>query len=119
MDLDLETRQKICQLVAGLIISDDILDAKEEAFIDRLIESFGIEGGRDVVFPLVDDEEAATQLKELPRGAQDQAFELLLEAACVDGQIVPEERTYLGTLAGALGITDADLDARLAKRLKG
>ena len=33
--MDTETRQKICQLVAGIIISDDILDETEEKFIDR------------------------------------------------------------------------------------
>ena len=35
--MDQTTRQKICQLVAGIVITDDVLDEKEEAFVDRMI----------------------------------------------------------------------------------
>jgi uncharacterized tellurite resistance protein B-like protein len=117
MELDLETRQKICQLVAGIIISDDILDDKEEAFIDRLIKSFDLETGRESLFPLVDSNEAAAQIRELPSPARDEAFKLLIEAACADGQIVPEEREYLQTIAAALEISNDELEKRLAAEL--
>jgi uncharacterized tellurite resistance protein B-like protein len=117
--MDATTRQRICQLVAGLVIADDILADKEEAFLDRMIERFGIEGGRDVVFPLVDRDEAAAQIKQLDRSAQEEALRLLIEAACVDGQIQPEERDYLGAIAKALELSDADLEKRIASGLKG
>src|SRR5690349_17020083 len=107
MDLDLETRQRICQLVAGIIIADDILDDKEEAFIDRLIKSFDVgESGRDVIFPLVDRNEAANQIKALPMPAQEEALRLLIEAACIDGQIAPEEREYLKAIADAVEVSE-------------
>src|SRR6476620_1645905 len=102
--MDLETRQKLCQLVAGIIIADDILDEREEKFLDRLIASFEIEGGRDAVFPLVDRDEAAAQIKQLPKDAQDEGMRLLIEAACLDDQIAPEEREYLLAVAKTLEI---------------
>lgn len=116
--MDIETRQKICQLVAGIIIADDILDEKEEAFVDRLIKSFGVgESGRDVLFPLVDRDEAAAQMKALPKEAQDEGMRLLIEAACVDGQITPEEREYLKAIADALGLDQGGLAKRVAAQL--
>jgi uncharacterized tellurite resistance protein B-like protein len=116
--MELGDRQKICQLVAGIIIADDILDAQEEAFVDRLIASFGVgESGRDVIFPLVDRDEAAAQIKELPQDAQSEALRLLIEAACIDGQIAPEEREYLKSIATALEIPDATLAKRVADQL--
>lgn len=116
--MDTETRQKICQLVAGILISDDILEEKEEKFIDRLIHTFGVgESGRDVLFPLVDHDEAATQLKALPAEAQEEAMKLLIAAACIDGQVAPEEREYLKTMAGALGIANGILEKRIAHQL--
>jgi uncharacterized tellurite resistance protein B-like protein len=115
--MDLETRQKLCQLVAGIIIADDILDEREEKFLDRLIAGFEIEGGRDAVFPLVDRQEAAHQIKQLPKPAQDEAVRLLIEAACLDGQIAPEEREYLKAIGAALEIPDAVMAKRVASQL--
>ena len=117
--MDLAARQRICQLVAGIIIADDILDDKEEAFLDRMIKGFGIDDpAREVVLPLVDHNEAAQQIKELPPAAQ-KALRLLIEAACVDGQIVDEEREYLLAIGNALGVADAELEKRIASGLAG
>src|SRR5689334_8007567 len=111
--MDEATRKKICQLVAGIIIADDILDDKEAAFIDRVIQSFDIDDpSRAVIFPLVDHNEAAEQIKELPRQAQEQALSLLIEAACADGQIVAEERDYLRAIASALAVSEQELERR-------
>lgn len=116
--MDLGTRQKICQLVAGIIIADDLLDEKEEAFVDRLIKSFDVgESGRDVIFPLVDRDEAAEQIKEMSKEAQETALQLLIEAACVDNQIAPEEREYLKAIADALDVPEATLARRVAEQL--
>ncbi|MGE0871103.1 MAG: TerB family tellurite resistance protein [Kofleriaceae bacterium] len=116
--MDEPTRKKICQLVAGIIIADDILETKEEAFIDRVIKSFGIDDpSREVIFPLVDHKEAAEQIKELARPAQEEAVRLLIEAACVDGEIVPEERDYLRAIGAALLISEAELARRIEREL--
>jgi uncharacterized tellurite resistance protein B-like protein len=115
--MDLDTRLKICQLVAGIVIADDILDASEEKFLDRLLQSFGIESGRDAVFPLVDRDEAAAQMKAMAKEGQDEAMRLLIEAACADGQIAPEERDYLRAVGDAIGLPAHELAHRVADKL--
>ena len=42
--MDKELAKKVCRLVAGIIVSDDDLDAAEDAFIDRMLARFGIPG---------------------------------------------------------------------------
>jgi uncharacterized tellurite resistance protein B-like protein len=112
--MDAATRQRICQLVAGLIISDDILDAKEEAFLDRMIKSFGIDDpAREIVLPLIDHTEAAAEIKQLDKDAQNAALTLLIEAAYLDGTIVDEEREYLRAVARAIGLSDGELEQRI------
>lgn len=116
--MDLSTRQKICQLVAGIVITDDILDEKEEAFVDRMIAKFGLESAnRDVIFPLVDGKEAAEEIQLLPKDVQEQAFGLLIEAAAADGEVVPEERAYLQSVADAIGVGADEVERRLAAQL--
>jgi len=118
MDLDLATRQKICQLVAGIVTADAKLDTKEAAFVYRVITGFGIEASpRDAIIPIVDSDAAAAQIQELPRHAQDEALRLLVEAACVDGQIQPQERHYLRAIGSALRISDEDLERQIVGRL--
>ncbi len=116
--MDEPTRRKICQLVAGIIIADDILTDKEEAFVDRMIKSFEIDDPkRESIFPIVDHAEAAEQIKELPKSAQDETLRLLIEAACVDGEIQPEERAYLDAIAAVLAVPEGELERRLASQL--
>jgi tellurite resistance protein len=57
------------------------------------------------------------QIKALPAEAQEEAMKLLIAAACIDGQIAPEEREYLKTMGGALGIPEGILTKRLAHQL--
>lgn len=117
--MDQVTRQKICQLVAGIVITDDVLDEKEEAFVDRMIASFGLsDTNREVIFPLVDGAEAAREMRDLPKEAQDEAFRLLIEAASADGQIVPEEREYLAAVAEAIGMPEDEVERRLKSALE-
>ena len=53
--MDQEMAKKVCRLVAGIIVADDDLDPKEDAFIDRMLAKFGIPGDeRDSIFPIVD-----------------------------------------------------------------
>lgn len=118
MDLDLATRRKICQLVAGIITADAKLDPKEAAFFYRVVHRFGIAASeRDTIVPLADAEEAAVQIQELPRRAQDTALALLVDAAFVDGVMQPEERAYLRAIGSALAISDEDLERRIVSRL--
>jgi uncharacterized tellurite resistance protein B-like protein len=108
----------ICRLIAGLVVSDDDLDPKEDAFIERLLARFGIPSSdRDLIFPILDATEAATALGGLAADLREQAMSLLIEAAAVDGRIADEERTHLQAVADAIGMAHADLEARLAREL--
>src|SRR5205814_4121672 len=104
-------RRRICRLVAGILVSDDDLDDREDAFINRLLGDFGIPlSERDCLFPIVESQEALAEMKELPPEARDEAMRLLLDAACADGRIMEAEREYLRTVAGALDIDGAQTD---------
>ena len=113
-----EEKKKICQLIAGIVITDEDLDPAEEAFVQRMLKRFGIDADqRDVIFPLVDGDEAAETMRELPPDVQQDAFEFLVEAAVADGKVVPEERDYLGAVAMALGKADAEVEELIVKAL--
>jgi uncharacterized tellurite resistance protein B-like protein len=118
--VDQEVARRVCRLIAGIVISDDDLDEKEEAFIDRLIERFDLTAeDRDALFPIVDKEEAATEIKTFEEAVRDETFGLLVEAAVADGKVVDEEKDYLAAVAEALGVSEGDLAERIAKALGG
>jgi uncharacterized tellurite resistance protein B-like protein len=117
--VDQNLNTQICQLIAGIVVADDDLDPKESVFIDRMLVRFGIPlEDRDIIFPIVDKDEAVEKIKELPADVQEQTLELLVEAATADGKVVPEERAYLDAVAGILGKDKAALDDLIAQFLK-
>lgn len=116
--MDKELRTKICRLIAGLIVADDDLSAAEETFLDKLLAKFDIpESERDSIFPIVDRDEAAKTISELPEEAQKTTLSLLIDATVADGAIAPEERRYLEAVAGEIGVSVADVDQRLKAAL--
>lgn len=118
--MDDSLRHQVCRLIAGLIVSDDDLDEKEDAFIDRLLTRFSIPlSQRETIFPIVDRSEASDAMKNLPPEAQQEAMTLLIEAAAADGKIAPEERAYLDTVAAVIGLSSDALDARIKAALPG
>ena len=118
--MDANQARKVCQLVAGIVVTDEDLDPTEEAFVGRMLKKFGMDDSeRDVIFPLVDGEEAAAAMRDLPADTQQEAFALLIEAAAADGKVVAEEREYLAKVAEAIGIESADVDKRLQAALEG
>jgi len=118
MNLDLPTRQTICALVSGIVTTDKKLDAREAAFVYRLMKAFGVEASHpNDLAPIANPERAAQQLQELPREAQDDTLRILVDAACVDGKIAPEERVFLRAIAAVLRISDEDLKRRVDARL--
>lgn len=117
--MDKELSHRVCRLIAGLVVSDDDLDAAEDAFVDRLLEHFGIPlAERDTIFPIVDRSEAADAVKSLPADVQKEALKLLVAAASADGKIAAAEREFLHTVAEAMGITTAEIDRRLDEAVK-
>ena len=116
--MDDANRRKVCQLIAGLVVADDDLDPSEDAFIDRMLAGFELpEEARDALFPIVDKEEAARSFAEMPADVQKEAFEILIEAACADGRVVDEERSFLAAVGEVIGIDFDELSARLKAAL--
>ena len=117
--MDKTLRLSLCRLIAGIVVSDDELDPAEEAFVDRMLASFGIaEMGRDAIFPIVDRSDAVAAIRELPADVQKTALDLLVEASVADGTVVKEERAYLDAVAGELGVSSAQLQAAIDAKLK-
>ena len=116
--MDKELRQKICRLIAGIVVSDDDLEPAEEAFLDRMLAKFEIPlSERDTIFPIVDREEAAEAIRGLPKDLQKTVLSLLIDAAAADGTVAPEERTYLKVVADEMGVEAGEIDSELARRL--
>src|SRR6476619_1332428 len=112
--MDEELRRKVCRLIAGIVVSDEDLSPQEDAFVDRMLERFGIPiAERAVIFPIIDASAAATAIPELEPALRQEAFSLLIEAAAVDGSIAPEELGYLEAVAEAVGSTRDELSDRL------
>ena len=40
--MDESVRRKVCRLIAGIVVSDEDLSPHEDAFVDRMLERFGI-----------------------------------------------------------------------------
>lgn len=111
-------RRKVCRLIAGIVVSDEDLSPQEDAFVDRMLERFGIpKEEREVIFPIVDATEAADAMRELPADFRLEAFGLLVEAAAADGSIAPEELGYLEAVSDVVGVSRDALSDKLAEAL--
>jgi 2-hydroxychromene-2-carboxylate isomerase len=120
MAIERDEAVRVCRLIAGLVVTDDELDEKEDAFIERMLASFGIPSSdRNEIFPIVDKSEAASALKEMTGELQQQTLDLLIKAAAVDGKIVAEEQAYLDAVADAVGLARDELARRVKAALAG
>jgi uncharacterized tellurite resistance protein B-like protein len=117
--MDDSVRRNVCRLIAGIVVSDEDLSPEEDAFVDRMLERFGIPlSDREVIFPIVDSSDAAEAMRALEPAVRVDAFNLLLEAAAVDGSIAPEELTYLEAVADVVGVSRDDLGDKLGEALR-
>jgi uncharacterized tellurite resistance protein B-like protein len=118
LDMDDEMRRKLCQLVAGIVITDEDLDPREEAFVERMLTSFGLDpDSREAIFPLVDAAEAAKAIVGLPSDVQQEALGLLIQAAAADGRVVSEELEYLRVVGNAMGVSAEEIERRVQESL--
>lgn len=100
--------------MAGIVVSDDVLDPREERFVDKMLEEFSIpDSERGAIFPILDGEEAAESLARMSPEIQEEVMELLIQAAAADGEIVPEEEDYLRAVAKVAGVEEDELHERL------
>lgn len=112
--MDEKTRREVCRMVAGLVAIDLDVDEGERRFVDSLLTKFGIpESEWDAILPLMEPEDAHRCLQGLDPSAQQEAFDLLLQAAAVDDHITLEEREYLEAVCDAINVSKEELSVRL------
>src|SRR5689334_6621924 len=117
--MDENIARKVCRLIAGIVVSDEARSPPEDAFVDRMLDRFGIpRAEREVIFPIIDATEAAAAVRELDPALPTEAFGLLIEAAAADGSSAPEELSYLETVADVISVSRDDLQDRLSDALK-
>lgn len=116
--MDLATRRKICQLVAGVLVSDDHFADTEKRFLQRIYARFGLPPEECADVQPIPVGAATAALRELPADAHAKVSALLVEAAIADGVIDPRERVYLLVAAAAMGLDAVEMEQRLAKRLE-
>jgi uncharacterized tellurite resistance protein B-like protein len=117
--MDDSVRRNVCRLIEGIVVSDEDLSPEEDAFVDRMLERFKIPlSERDVIFPIIDSTEAAEAVRALEPGVRTEAFNLLIEAAAVDGSIAPEELSYLEAVSDVVGVSRDDLSDKLGEALR-
>lgn len=113
--MDEATKRIACRMIAGLVATDEDFSDGERQFLDKVLVQFGIpEEEWDAIFPLLEHDAAEAAIRGLDPIAQKEIFELLLEAALVDGSIVQEERNYIEVVGRAIGLSDEELGRRLA-----
>ena len=112
--MDEETRRALCRVIAGIVVADARLDAREERFLNRLLARFGIDGEvTDCLTPIMEAAEAAEELRGMAWTVQEQALRLLVEAAAVDREYATEERAYLHAVAEVLGVSTDEVDRQV------
>ncbi len=114
--MDEETSRRVCSLIAGVICSDEKMSPDERSFLLRVVEQFGL--ARDIaLMPTTDRRDVVEELAKLPESIRHETLDLLIAAAAADGKIVQAERDFLNVVTAQLGVSDADLEQRLAQAL--
>ena len=108
----------VCQLVAGMIARDNILERAERQFLNRVIARMGLSvHDVDDILPILEPAEAVARFQALPEEARAATLEMLLEAAMADGKVVEPEREMLVAVAAVMGVDREQIDAAIARRL--
>jgi uncharacterized tellurite resistance protein B-like protein len=117
--VDVEERAKICELIEAVISADGVVGDDEREFLRRVVERFGLPAAERADRVVTSDVgRTITTLRTLPPDVQSRVMALLVEAAIVDGRVVPEERAMLLAAAATLGIDAGALEERIARRLR-
>ncbi len=118
--MDEPIARRVCELIAGLLLTDKQFHPAESSFLLRVFTGLGVPADRDAVLtPTISAAEAAESIAELSPEVREATLELLIHAAIIDGKVVPHEQKYLTAVAEAMGIGAEELDARLTKRMLG
>ena len=113
--MDEETGRRVCSLIAGVICSDNKMSPDERSFLKRVLERCGLETDTALMPTYAGD--VAEELAQLPDGIRQEMLDLVILAAVADGDIVDSERAIVDVVAKEIGVTQDDLEGRLAKAL--
>ena len=117
--MDIEERAKVCDLIEAVIAADGVIADEERDFLQRVVDRFGLsEADRADRVVMSDLGRTTSTLRTLGPDVQTRVMALLVEAAVVDGRVVPEERALLLAAAATLGIEASALEERIARRLR-
>jgi uncharacterized membrane protein YebE (DUF533 family) len=109
-DFTREERLLFCRAMANIIAADHKVTEEEKVELDGLIIGAGLSPSDPEVKGIVEKELAAPgSLAELVKGLkkkelQSALFRMLVEAACTDGEIAPEERSKVLEAAAAFSL---------------
>jgi uncharacterized tellurite resistance protein B-like protein len=117
--MDKVTKRRVCELISGIIATDQELHPDELRFMLKTFAAFDVATGKDdeAICPTTTSFEAAKLMATLPPEVRDETLALLIESAVADGKVVPSERDYLLAVARAAGISKDDVDDRIAAAL--
>jgi tellurite resistance protein len=114
-----EEQAKVVELIEAVIGADGVVEEEERAFLQRVIDRFGLSReGHDGGVTASDPGRATLTLRNLGPDTQMRVMALLVDAAVADGRVTPEEHALLLASAATLGIDAAALEERIARRLK-
>ena len=116
--MEISDRRNICQLVAGILVSDDLVTEDEVAFLQRIYRRFGLPVEEAETVQPIEAGAASATLRQLPEQVQAKVVALLVEAAIADGVVDGRERAYLLVAVAALGIEADVMEQRIATRLE-
>jgi uncharacterized tellurite resistance protein B-like protein len=109
---------RVCELIAGIILTDGDLHPAENELLGRLLRDLKISDGPETVLsPTFTRGQAVQAIRDLPPEVRQEALERLIDAAIIDGKVVPAEQKYLDAVARAMGVRQDDLDERVTQRL--
>src|SRR5579864_6576357 len=113
--MDLGERYKVCRLIEAIIRADGVVGDDERAFLQRIVERFGLPTYEWESTEINFGATTAT-LRTLPPDAATRVMALLVEAAVIDGRVDPEEHALLLASAATLGIEATALEERIIWR---
>ena len=116
--MDVEERQKVCELIEAVIAADGVVAEAEREFLRRIVERFGLPERTAGPVSANDLGRTTTMLRALAPDVQARVMALLVEAAVIDGRVDPQERALLLASAATLGIEATALEERIAWRLR-
>lgn len=115
--MDVDERQKVCELIEAVIAADGIVEPAERDYLRRIVERFGLPARAETPIPRdgSDFGRATTTLRALGPEVGTRVMALLVEAAVVDGRVDPQERALLLASAASLGIDATALEERIRR----